>query len=92
MTTMRRVFLLLILLTGHAIASDCRSPGDTLFASGFEAASTHVYYVATNGNNGHDGSLSAPWASIQYAANHVNAGETVWCHASPRIRRLRVQP
>ncbi|MEO7324870.1 MAG: right-handed parallel beta-helix repeat-containing protein [Dokdonella sp.] len=75
---MRGTFLLLILLTGRAVvASDCLSPGDALFASGFEAPSTHAYYVATNGDNGHDGSLAAPWASIQYAATHVNAGETV---------------
>jgi hypothetical protein len=74
---MRRAFLLLILSSGNAIASDCQKPGDTLFSSGFEAPSTHVYYVATNGDNGHDGSLATPWASIQYAAAHANAGETI---------------
>lgn len=74
---MHRIFLLLILFTGTAGASDCLIPGDTLFSSGFEAPPTHVSYVATNGNNAHEGSLAAPWASIQYAASHVNAGETI---------------
>lgn len=74
---MRRTFLLLILSTGRAVASDCLSPGDTLFASGFETPSTHIHYVATNGDNSHDGGPATPWASIQYAATHVNAGETI---------------
>lgn len=72
-----RTFLLLILWVGRAVASDCPIPGETLFSSGFEAPSAHIYYVATSGDNGHDGSLATPWASIQFAATHVNAGETV---------------
>ncbi len=37
-----------------------------------------TYYVATNGNNNNDGkSLSAPWRSINYAAQQVQAGDVV---------------
>lgn len=72
-----RIFLLALLTTGRAVASDCQRPGDTLFASGFEGTPAHVYYVATDGDNGHEGSLTAPWASIEYAVARANAGETV---------------
>ena len=36
-----------------------------------------TYYVATNGNNGNAGSLAAPWATLQYAANQLSAGDTL---------------
>ena len=35
------------------------------------------YYVATNGADGAAGTLSAPWATIQYAVDHAVAGDTV---------------
>jgi hypothetical protein len=37
-----------------------------------------TYYVSTTGNNGNPGTLSAPWLSIQHAANTVKAGATVY--------------
>ena len=37
-----------------------------------------TYYVATTGSNSANGSATAPWASIQQAANEVKAGDTVY--------------
>lgn len=36
-----------------------------------------VYYVSTSGNDSNSGSSSAPWRTIQKAANMVNPGDTV---------------
>src|SRR5215467_6312641 len=36
------------------------------------------YYVATNGNDANPGSQSAPWRTIQHAADTVHAGSTVY--------------
>ena len=42
------------------------------------ALAQSTYYVATNGNNNNNGrSLSAPWRSINYAAQQVQAGDVV---------------
>ena len=38
-----------------------------------------TYYVATTGNNAANGSSGAPWRTLQYAADHVVAGDTVIC-------------
>jgi Protein of unknown function (DUF1565) len=35
------------------------------------------YYVSTSGNDSNAGTLSAPWRTIQHAANSVHAGDTV---------------
>jgi hypothetical protein len=41
-------------------------------------ASATTYYVSTSGSDGADGrSTSSAWRHIQYAANHVQAGDTV---------------
>src|SRR5215470_15151944 len=41
-------------------------------------ASGATYYVAPTGNNANDGlSTSTAWRNVQYAANHVKAGDTV---------------
>ena len=37
-----------------------------------------TYYVATTGSNSANGSATAPWATIQQAANEVKAGDTVY--------------
>lgn len=42
------------------------------------AASAHVYYVATNGNNANAGTLTAPFGTIQQAANVAMPGDTVY--------------
>ncbi|TCS31956.1 chondroitinase B-like protein [Paucimonas lemoignei] len=36
-----------------------------------------TYYLSPNGNDSSNGSASAPWRTIQKAANTVNAGDTV---------------
>jgi hypothetical protein len=37
-----------------------------------------TYYVSATGNNSNPGTLSAPWLTIQHAANTVKAGATVY--------------
>ncbi len=49
-----------------------------VLASTAEAAD---YWVATNGNDSNSGSASSPWATLQYAANQVDAGDTVTVRA-----------
>lgn len=42
------------------------------------AASATTYYVLTSGNNSNNGlTTTTAWRNIQYAANHVQAGDTV---------------
>ncbi|HIW33992.1 MAG TPA: DUF1565 domain-containing protein [Candidatus Paenibacillus intestinavium] len=36
-----------------------------------------VFYVSTSGSDNNDGSVDAPWRTIQYAADTMKAGETV---------------
>jgi Right handed beta helix region len=51
-----------------------------LLAAWALAATAHAtsYYVSTSGNNSNSGlSTTAAWRNIQYAANHVQAGDTV---------------
>ncbi len=48
-----------------------------LFIS-FTHAKAQNVYVSTGGNNlSNDGSISSPWRTIQYAIDHVNAGQTI---------------
>jgi hypothetical protein len=42
------------------------------------SASGNTYYVATNGSDINTGTLSAPWKTVQYAANKVSDGDTVY--------------
>jgi len=55
-------------------------PGLALLIVTFIASPSHGanYYVSTSGNNGNDGlSPTSAWRNIQYAADHVAAGDTV---------------
>src|SRR5690349_10075309 len=36
-----------------------------------------TFYVSTSGNNTGSGSSNAPWRTLQYAADHVGAGDSV---------------
>jgi hypothetical protein len=36
-----------------------------------------TYYVATTGSNSNAGTQAAPWRTIQYAVDHVQAGDTI---------------
>jgi MYXO-CTERM domain-containing protein len=40
-------------------------------------ASAATYYVATGGDDGGAGDMSAPWSTLQHAADTVGAGDTV---------------
>jgi len=46
------------------------------------SAAAETYHVAPppGGNDSNDGSASAPWATLQHAANEVQAGDTVLVH------------
>lgn len=44
-------------------------------------ATASTYHVATTGNDTANGSVAAPWKTIQRAANAVSAGDTVVIHA-----------
>jgi parallel beta-helix repeat protein len=50
-------------------------------ALGFELATTgHTYHVASGGVDGAEGTEAAPWATLQFAADKVGAGDTVLVH------------
>lgn len=44
-------------------------------------ASDQVFYVAPDGSDTNEGSIEHPWATVNYAANTVKAGETVYIRA-----------
>ena len=49
----------------------------SIFLSALFASAT-TYYVSTTGSNTNDGlTTTTAWRNIQYAANHVVAGDTV---------------
>jgi cysteinyl-tRNA synthetase len=43
-----------------------------------EGEGEHAYYVALTGDDAWDGSMAHPWRTIQYAADHVSAGDTIY--------------
>ena len=47
-----------------------------LFLISFSSLAAN-YYVATTGNNSNAGGSTTPWATLQYAASRVVAGDTV---------------
>ena len=52
--------------------------GFVLLTAAGATAQASTYYVATNGNNANAGTSASPWKTIQYAADHVRAGDTVY--------------
>jgi len=42
-----------------------------------EAPTGTTYYVATDGNNSNNGSITSPWLTVQHAADAARAGDTV---------------
>ena len=46
-----------------------------------QAATGTTYYVATTGSDTNSGSFTAPWRTLQHAANSVHAGDTVYARA-----------
>ena len=55
------------------------------------AASGTIYYVSTTGNDNNNGSLDAPWKTIQKACNTVVAGDTVYIKAGTYKGKITVQ-
>ncbi|HWZ31471.1 MAG TPA: right-handed parallel beta-helix repeat-containing protein [Bryobacteraceae bacterium] len=53
--------------------------GVLLFAA--YCASAATYYVATTGSDGHSGTLSQPWKTLQHAVNMVSPGDTILVEA-----------
>ncbi|MBV8976368.1 MAG: DUF1565 domain-containing protein [Alphaproteobacteria bacterium] len=45
-----------------------------------QAQSGRTYYVSTSGSDGNDGSIGAPWRTIQHAADTAAAGDIVLVH------------
>jgi hypothetical protein len=44
----------------------------------FNGQTGATYYVSTKGSNSNPGTISAPWLTIQHAANAVKAGATIY--------------
>src|SRR5437870_13883811 len=49
-----------------------------------------TFYVSPSGNDSNPGSLSAPWRTIQMAANTVSAGSTVMVQSGQYDERVSV--
>jgi len=65
MNSLRSWFLLAVLLTANSLL----------------AQSGASFYVSKSGSDGNSGSYTAPWLTIQHAANSVSAGATVYVEA-----------
>jgi len=42
-----------------------------------QTSAATIYYLAADGNNGHEGSESSPWQTLQYALSQVHAGDVI---------------
>ncbi|MCB1578445.1 MAG: right-handed parallel beta-helix repeat-containing protein [Xanthomonadales bacterium] len=84
----KRMAMASVLLASTAGA--CPIPGDTLLETGFEIRSGTVRYVATNGSDANAGTASLPWRHLQYAADHVGAGDTVCARGGVYNERLSI--
>ena len=61
---------------------------------GLFAASGHsaVYYVATNGTDGGQGTFAQPWRTIQYAAGVLTNGDTLLVRGGTYTNAARIIP
>jgi len=59
-------------------------------ASTASAQPNTSYYVATTGNDSNPGTQSAPWRTIQHAADTANAGSTVYAHGGIYEELVRI--
>ncbi len=71
----RSILVLLVAFPGMVWA--CPIPGDSILETGFEIRSGTIRHVATNGSDANAGTAQSPWRHLQYAADHVGAGDTV---------------
>ena len=76
MSEFRAPLILCAWAISASVASACPR-SDTIFGAGFEIRSGTVRYVSANGNDANAGTLQSPWRHLQYAADHVGAGDTV---------------
>ena len=44
----------------------------------FATANAAEFYVSTTGDNNNSGASGAPWRTVQFAVNHVTAGDTIF--------------
>lgn len=50
-----------------------------------------TYYVATTGNNSSgNGSIGAPWRTIQYGANQLSAGDTLYIRGGTYVEAVKI--
>lgn len=63
-------FMVSLLIMGLFVAS--------FSAITVQAAGGNIYYVSTSGNDSNAGTLTAPWKTIQKAADVLTAGDTVY--------------
>jgi len=70
--------LLCLLLVGFGVQSQ------------FLAAAGNTYYVSTTGSDSNNGSLAAPWATLQHAANAATAGVTVNIEAGTYYQKFNI--
>lgn len=73
--------LLFALMAGACSKGSTAVPATT-------AAQTHTYYVAPNGNNAADGSISKPLASINTALGKATPGDTVIVRAGTYAEKV----
>ncbi|MCP4020593.1 MAG: right-handed parallel beta-helix repeat-containing protein [Desulfobacteraceae bacterium] len=59
-----------------------------LFTSFNPVANAASYYVSASGNDDNAGSRSNPWKTIQYAADSVSAGDTVYIRSGTYRERV----
>src|SRR5882672_3341818 len=62
--------------------------GFVLLANAPTSASAATFYVATSGNDANSGAASAPWRTIQKAANTMVAGDTAMVSAGTYNEKL----
>ncbi len=48
------------------------------------------YYVATDGTNAAVGSISAPWATIQYGVDQLSAGDNLYIRAGTYMEKIEI--
>lgn len=79
---MGRWTLIALTLLAASGVSACPIPGDSLFTNSFDSGTGVFRYVsAAAPNNNGNGSFAQPWKTIQYASDHLAAGDTACVRA-----------
>jgi parallel beta-helix repeat protein len=66
-----------------AIVEPAHSPSPAVSsppAGDTPTAGNTIYHVSPDGNDNNDGSVDAPWATIQHAVDTILPGDTIWVH------------